>query len=201
MRYSIRDQAAVLRELWTQSAALQLQSLRWVDRAKEGAASAAGWVMRHREVALLLAAAACFAFLVMRWWVQRHGGWPFWRGRTLQAAQRQGRSFYAKLLRLLAARGVEKPPAMTALEFLQLARPQLGAASEAAAVLTHYYQRLRFGACALTTTDRTEVSRLLRQVAQSVVNAPRPNDAPSPDPPATAPTATPRPPSPGRPAR
>jgi transglutaminase-like putative cysteine protease len=195
VRYSVRDQWAALQEMRAQGAAWQARSGQWIESAKEAAAHVAGWVMRRRELFLLAVAVGCFGFLVMRWWVQRHGGWPVWRTRTLRAAQRRGRTFYARLLWLLAARGIERPPAMTAREFLRHAGPQLGAAAGATAALTDYYYRLRFGAQVLTVQEEAEVRRLLRQVAQSL-SALRPNGAPSPDRPSAAPTATRRPPSP-----
>ena len=201
MRYSLRDQVAAFREMRTQGAAWQARSAHWLDVAKEQAASAWGWVALHRVWGLLTVAAVCFGILAMRSWAQRHGDWPFWRSQALEAAQRRGRTFYVKLLRLLAARGMTKPPEMTALEFARWTAPRLGSASATLTLLTDYYHRLRFGADALTSGERADVHRLLREVERGPLSAPPPNDGPSPDPPATAPTTTPHPPSPERPAR
>ncbi|MEW6325191.1 MAG: DUF3488 and transglutaminase-like domain-containing protein [Nitrospirota bacterium] len=204
MRYSVRDQVAAFREMRVQGAAWQTRSLRWMDAAKAHGAAAWEWAARRREWWLLAAAVGCFTVLVMRWWTQRHGDWPFGRGRALRPEQRRGRTFYAKLLRLLASRGVEKPPSMTALEFSRWAGPRLGTAAPAIDSLTRHYYRLRFGANALTISEQAEVNELLRGLKRelgSMVTASPPSGGPSPDPPAAAPTATRRPPSPERPAR
>jgi len=164
VRFSIRDQVTAWQEMRSQGAAWQGRSLLWIELVKTDLRLAVAWVVRRRDIWLLLAAAGCFGVLVMRWWAQRHGGWPFWQARTLQATQRSGRTFYAKMLRLLAERGVRKPPALTALEFVQVMGPELGPVAGAVETLTDYYHRLRFGATPLTEDEQRDVARLLRQI-------------------------------------
>jgi protein-glutamine gamma-glutamyltransferase len=164
VRFSIRDQAAAWQEVRSQGTAWQGRSLQWIESVKADLKAGTSWLVRRRDIWLLLVAAGCFGVLVMRWWAQRHGGWPFWRAQTLQAAQRSGLTFYTKMLRLLAARGVQKPPTLTAMEFVQVIGPELGPVSLAVGALTHYYQQLRFGATPLTPEERLDVTRLLRQI-------------------------------------
>jgi len=164
VRFSIRDQVSAWQEMRSQGTALQGRSLQWVESVKTDLKLAVAWVVRRRNIWLLLAVAACFGALVMRWWVQRHGGWPFWHAQALRATQRSGRTFYTKMLRLLAERGVQKPPALTALEFVAVVGPVLGPVAMAVDRLTDYYQRLRFGATPLSPDERLDVTRLLRQI-------------------------------------
>ncbi|MBI3622386.1 MAG: DUF3488 domain-containing protein [Nitrospirae bacterium] len=164
MRFSIRDQVSAWQEMQSQGSVWKGWSIHWIDAAKSGLKTAVAWVVRHRETWLLLIAIGCFGALVMRWWAQRHGGWPFWQAQALQATQRSGRTFYTKMLRLLAERGVRKPPTLTALEFVQVMGPELGPVAGAVETLTDYYHRLRFGASPLTDDEQRDVARLLRQI-------------------------------------
>jgi len=164
VRFSIRDQVAVWQGVRSQGTMWQGRSLQWTETAKAGLQAAMAWVLRRREVWLLLIAVGCFGALVMRWWVKRHDGWPFWHDQSLRPAQRSGRTFYTKMLRLLAERGVQKPPTLTALEFVQVMGPELGPVGRAVETLTDYYHRLRFGATPLTDEEQRDVARLLRQI-------------------------------------
>lgn len=164
VRFSARDQAAAWREVRSQGTAWHGRSLQWIESLKAHLKAGTAWLARRRDVWLLLVAAGGVGVLVMRWWAQRHGGWPFWRAQTLQAAQRRGLRFYTTMLRLLAKRGVQKPPTLTAMEFARVIGPELGPVSVAVAALTDYYQRLRFGATPLTPEERLDVTRLLRQI-------------------------------------
>jgi transglutaminase-like putative cysteine protease len=164
VRFSIQDQVAAWQEMRSQGTVLQGRSLQWIESAKTDLKLAVAWLVHRRNSWLWLAAAAGFCVLVMRWWAQRHGGWPFWHTQALRATQRSGRTFYTKMLRLLAERGVQKPPALTALEFVAVVGPELGPVALAVDRLTEYYQRLRFGATPLTPDERIDVTRLLRQI-------------------------------------
>jgi hypothetical protein len=164
VRFSIRDQVSALQEMRSQGTAWQGRSIQWIESVKIDLKAAVAWVVQRRDLWLLLIAVGCFVALVMRWWVQRHGGWPFWQGQSLPATQRSGRTFYTNLLRLLAERGVRKPPTLTALEFVQVMGPELGPVAGAVETLTDYYHRLRFGAKPLTDEEQRDVARLLRQI-------------------------------------
>ncbi len=177
IRFSLRDQWAVIQEMRTQGTTWQMRSVQWMDAGKMQLAAAVSWVFHHREFFLLIVAVGCFVLLVMRWWVQRHGGWPFRLARPLRQSQLHGQTFYAKLLRRLASRGLPKPAAMTPLEFLRSARPKLGSTGDAVEQLTDYYHRLRFGAVPLTHDDQREISRLLRQVEQGELVGARAEDS------------------------
>ena len=214
IRFSFRDQVAAFREIRNQGSAWQSRSAQWIDRGKAMAAKGMAWMIAHRDPFLLMVAAGCFAILFMRGWAQRRGGWSLFRTTHLQRVQIRGQTFYAKVLRLLAKRGLRKPPAMTPLEFLQVAEAPLGPASGAFMQLTAYYQQLRFAAQPLSQAEQRAVSRLLRLIEQNplvpassanspsvggtgeAVNAPPPNGGRSQDQPSSEPTDRPHPPSP-----
>jgi len=163
VRFSLQDQLAAWQEMRSQGMAWQGRSLQWVESAKSDLKLALGWVVSRRDIWLVLIAAGCFMVLVIRWWTQRQGSWPFKR---FKAAQRNGRTFYTKMLRLLAERGVRKPRTLTPLEFVQVMGPELGPVAGAVAALTEYYHRLRFGAMSLTPDEQLDVTRLLRQIKE-----------------------------------
>jgi transglutaminase-like putative cysteine protease len=164
VRYNLQDQVAAWQEVRSQSTAWQGRSLQWIESVKDDLKAGTAWLVRWRDIWLLLVAMGGFGVLVMRWWAMRHGGWAFWRAQTLQSAQRRGLTFYTKMLRLLAKRGVRKPPALTAMEFMQVIGPELGPVFPAVKALTYYYLQLRFGAIPLTPEERLDVTRLLRQI-------------------------------------
>ena len=162
LRFSKGDQVAALREIRQQSSALQSRSGQWLNEGKAMAAIGLGWLNRHRELLLLSLAVACFVFLALRTWAQRHGGWLFlWKNRPLRPVQLKGQSFYTKLLRRLASKGLQKLPSQTAAEFLQAITPKLGPLAGAMERLTAYYHQLRFGNQSLTEMEYQEISQLL----------------------------------------
>jgi len=163
IRYSMQDWFALMREVRDQGSTLQVRSLQWSESVKNGLQLAMGWVVSRRDVWLLVIVAGCFVALVMRWWVQRRDSWPF---KKFNSARRNGRTFYTKMLRLLARHGVRKPQTMTPLEFVRSMGPEMGPVIGAVTVLTEYYHRLRFGAMPLTPDEHVEVTRLLRQIKE-----------------------------------
>jgi hypothetical protein len=171
IRYSMQDWFALMREVRDQGVTLQGRSLLWGESVKNGLQRAMGWVVSRRDVWLLLIAAGCFVALVLRWWAQRHSSWPF---KKFDATRRNGRTFYTKMLRLLARRGVRKPQAQTPLEFVRALGPEMGPVIGAVAALTDYYHRLRFGAMPLTPDEHVEVTRLLRQIKEGTLEPRKP---------------------------
>ncbi|HEX7785064.1 MAG TPA: DUF4129 domain-containing protein, partial [Methylomirabilota bacterium] len=70
-------------------------------------------------------------------------------------------AFYARALRVLARRGLAPGVSETARQFASRVEAESPERAEAFARLTAHYERARFGAAALTVTEREEVSRAL----------------------------------------
>jgi hypothetical protein len=72
--------------------------------------------------------------------------------------------FYERMLRLLARRGIARPPTVTAREFASTlaARPQV---SSPVMELTVLYERVRFGGESLNPVEERRAVALLQQLA------------------------------------
>jgi transglutaminase-like putative cysteine protease len=156
--YSLTDQA---------NAALALR-----ERALAARTDWAGWWGRLRarlagaERAVLLGAGLLCGCLAALWLWRRRGrggagATPWRRPRGNAAAV----DFYERMLRLLARRGLPKPPTATAREFAAgvAGRPEL---HRLVHELTGLYERVRFGGEPLAPGDAKRAVELLRQVAE-----------------------------------
>ena len=81
---------------------------------------------------------------------------PFWRWGTKLPGGEPPVRFYAKLLRLLAQLGIEKPLGETAIEFARKLEASLPGITE----VTLLYYRVRFGDEVLSREEQAHVQRL-----------------------------------------
>ncbi|HEY0384575.1 MAG TPA: DUF4129 domain-containing protein, partial [Pyrinomonadaceae bacterium] len=98
--------------------------------------------------------------LILLFWlgrrIWRHG---FWQGLKLRRRQTEGRSiieFYERLTKVLAARGLERAPDETPLEFA--ANTGLSEALE----ITRAYNRVRYGEHQLSSSEAAKIEEWLK---------------------------------------
>lgn len=169
IRYSLRDQVAVAQRIREQGEWVRLQvvgllaaSSRWAAKVRESLGRtprAHAWLL---VVGLVLGAGLV--------WLAIAG--PF-RGRSwlrqarprLQAARQAAAvQLYSRMLHLLDARGVRKPPGATPLEFARQVSGQVPPAARVVQPLTELYCRVRFGREAFSAEDQARAEQLLAEL-------------------------------------
>jgi hypothetical protein len=145
VNWSREDQRIVVSAIQRQAQDLRL-TLDWIR----------GWRRPGSWPALagLLLAAAALGRLT---WRRR-------RARPASAAVARMPRFYVRALRLLARRGLAPAPAETARQFCERAGAAAPACAAPLARITRVYERARFGAAALTDTERSDVERSLAEL-------------------------------------
>ena len=162
IRYSLRDQAAVIQDVRARSGHLQAQALafagaiaRWARSVAEGAGDfflRSGWPPLIRgTVAFLLASLAVLALRIL------------WRRRPRAAHDNQAvaTGLYGQMLRLLESRGFRKPQGATPLEFARTVSLQWAELAPFVEPLTECYYRLRFGPGPASPHDLARADELL----------------------------------------
>ncbi|MCC2641219.1 MAG: conserved rane protein of unknown function, Transglutaminase-like [Nitrospira sp.] len=76
-------------------------------------------------------------------------------------------TLYTHMIECFAQNGIAKPASATPLEFLDYVREQWSEVSSSAAVLTHLYQRVRFGRTSVTPEELSIAQSLLHRLQRS----------------------------------
>ncbi|HEU4686271.1 MAG TPA: DUF3488 and transglutaminase-like domain-containing protein [Nitrospira sp.] len=172
VHYSARDQVAVLQGIKESGDAVTERTARWLAALKAtiaGVIPAIGvWVESSAEAGrgLLLMFAGVGSCLVVMIVAAK---WRRSHGPQRRAHRHQVRiaSFYRRMVKVLAAKGFNKPPSLTPSEFCRTVQKEWSEAGRMISVLTDLYHRGRFGGQALTADELSEAERLLRELSRA----------------------------------
>ena len=99
-------------------------------------------------------------FLLLR---SKRFGWAGWRHRARKVdSARSAIEFYERLTRILAERGITRTPDQTPLEFAT------SAGSSEVMTITSAYNRVRFGAQQLSSSELRQIETLLQKAEGEV---------------------------------
>lgn len=127
------------------------------------------WVRRHW---LWLAAAALLVLLPAGWyqaWSQHGARKREAKGR--RATQVQAQHYYGRMLRLLARKGIHRPPQQTPLEFLRDLRTHYPNCATEAAFVTDLFCANRYGNSPLSDTQRRGIEAALGRIKQGATRS------------------------------
>ncbi len=163
VQYSVRDQMAAAKSLRERGEKMRTAVSGFLSALTRGAASVKAWLTESASAYgwfLLggLAAVALVAGLVVAW--RRRGG------RARRADPRTPRQIaaihlYERMLRILEAQGLLKPPGATPLEFARQVARERSEAAWYVDSLTGLYCRVRFGQAPLSSDDDRQARELL----------------------------------------
>jgi hypothetical protein len=171
IRYSIRDQLAVVHGMREGSDVLRDQMVRWAG----GLAGSAGSIVTSLTQAVrgvtaapwsLIAVLAGSGLLTLILIVQKVRWFATASRHTERRRQLRITGLYKSMLQTLAGRGLAKSPSATATEFARMVAAEWETAGAVVAVLTNLYCRARFGSAALTSEEMAEAERHLRTLQQ-----------------------------------
>lgn len=171
IRYSARDQLAVVHSLRDSGSSARDLLNRWVAGTITFMSETIQGLTTHAQAASPLAltlltvlpgAALAFLFIVIKriWWDRRPSHRPLVR-RQQHVAQ-----LYRKMLDLMAKQGLVKHPTATPIEFLQLVRAEWSEAVTVVEEFTALYSRGRFSGSALTHEELTLAATQVRSLQQ-----------------------------------
>ena len=169
IRYSARDQLAVVHSLRDSSDSARDLLSRWVTALKASSAQALEQLRTHAQAASPLAlglltvipgaALALLVILIKRvWWDALPSHRPMIR------KQQHIAQLYRKMLNLMARQGLSKRPTSTPTEFLQLVRSEWSEAGSMVAELTALYCRGRFSGSSLTHEENALAVKQIRSL-------------------------------------
>lgn len=163
VRYSVRDQVAIVRDIRDLSEQLRLQAIdtlmaggRWIRSGLQV------MIQAFREsqavfvtvVILAMVGALALAATGMRWY-RRH---------SAQRSHAASTELYAQLLELLAGRGLHKPQGITPMEFVRTVKRQWREAGPHVESITDWYYRFRFGPVPASADDVAFAQQLLTRL-------------------------------------
>jgi hypothetical protein len=91
----------------------------------------------------------------------KRNGWLGWRSKTRRiVSARSAIEFYERLIRMLAARGINRAPDQTPLEFAT------STGVSEALIITAAYNRVRFGAEELSASELRQIETFLTKAEQ-----------------------------------
>jgi transglutaminase-like putative cysteine protease len=171
IRYSARDQMAVVYSLRDSSGSARDLFGRWVTALKTLASQAMEQLSTQADAAsplalglltILLGAGIALLVIVIKraWWDAIPSHRPIFR------KQQQIAQLYRKMLDVVARQGLVKHPASTPTEFLQLVRTEWSEAGSMVAELTALYCRGRFSGSALTHEEIALAAKQIRSLQQ-----------------------------------
>ncbi len=166
IRYSARDQLAVVYSLRDGSDSARDHLSHWMTMIKSIASNALERLGTHARtmnlfilglLTILLAAGLAFLLIMIRrsWWDAHPSH------RAAIRKQQHIAQLYRKMLDVAARKGLTKYPTSTPMEFVQVVRRDWSEAASMVAELTAMYCRGRFGPSALT---REELARIGEQI-------------------------------------
>ena len=171
IRYSGRDQLAVVYSLRDSSGSARDLLSRWVSALKTLASQALGQLSAHAQAAsplalalltVLLGGGVALALIVIKraWWNALPSHRPIIR------KQQHIAQLYRKMLDVMARQGMMKHPASTPMEFLQLVRTEWSEAGPIVAELTAVYCRGRFSGSVLTHEEIALAAKQIQSLRQ-----------------------------------
>jgi transglutaminase-like putative cysteine protease len=168
VQYSFRDQMAVAKSLRDQSERVRSEVSDFVSTVTRGLASARAWLVELARVrgwtlAIGLAAGAFVIGMVLAVILRGQGR----RQRQLDPRtprQVAASQLYSRMLRILKARGLQKSPGATPLEFARQVAREWRDAAPFVRPLTDLYCQVRFGQASLSSAEAQKVHDLLARL-------------------------------------
>ena len=168
VQYSFRDQMAVAKSLRDQSERVRSEVSDFVSTVTRGLASARAWLVELARVrgwtlAIGLAAGAFVIGMVLAVILRGQGR----RQRQLDPRtprQVAASQLYSRMLRILKARGLQKSPGATPLEFARQVAHEWRDAAPFVRPLTDLYCQVRFGQASLSSAEAQKVHDLLARL-------------------------------------
>ncbi|WP_455388491.1 transglutaminase TgpA family protein [Petrachloros mirabilis] len=171
IRYSARDQLAVVYSLRDSSGSARDLLHLWVTALKTLASQAAGQLSAHAQAAnplvlglltILLGTGVALVLIVIKraWWDALPSHRPIIR------KQQHIGQLYRKMLHVMARQGMIKHPASTPMEFLQRVRTEWSEAESIVAEFTALYCRGRFSGSVLTHEEIVLAAKQIQSLQQ-----------------------------------
>jgi transglutaminase-like putative cysteine protease len=161
VRYSVRDQVAIVQDLRDLSEHLRQQAMGTLTLVGRWASSTVNTVMQQLRasggvvlaaVVVLCVAGAFAVSTIRRFWYRR---------RSPQGSHRASTQLYAELLQLLENRGLCKPHGLTPQEFVRTVKTHWREAGANVEMMTDWYYRFRFGPVSASADDVAFAQQLL----------------------------------------
>jgi len=171
IRYSARDQLAVVYSLRDSSGSARDLLSRWITALKTLASQAMGQLgaqaratspLALGQLIILLGAGVALVLIVIKraWWDALPSQRPIIR------KQQHIAQLYRRMLHVMARQGMIKHPASTPMEFLQLVRTEWSEAGSVVAELTALYCRGRFSGSMLTHEEIALAAKQIQSLQQ-----------------------------------
>jgi len=152
VRYSLRDQFALLEGTGNQVGRLSESINGWGFRAKQA-------IEQISFLSLLLAGMVLLSLVFLYRW-----GWEGWGGVRRKPSKRGATLIYGRMLRLLARKGCQKREDQTPREFVEMLSRKEGWPIDAVRNLTELYYEARFGGKAFSPDDLKRAERLFAEI-------------------------------------
>ena len=153
--YDRQEQRTLATSLHNQASRYQYAIAKAFDRAQRVL-----WPLWQQPLWALLLLGLLIAIGLLLFRIKRHG-WLGWRSETRRVVSaRSAIEFYERMTRMLAARGINRAPDQTPLEFAT------STGVSEAVIITAAYNRVRFGAEELSSSELRQIETFLSKAEQ-----------------------------------
>jgi hypothetical protein len=153
--YDRQEQRTLATSLHNQASRYQYTIAKAFDRAQRVL-----WPLWQQPLWALLLLVLLIAIGLLLFRIKRHG-WLGWRSETRRVVSaRSAIEFYERMTRMLAARGINRAPDQTPLEFAT------STGVSEAVIITAAYNRVRFGAEELSSSELRQIETFLSKAEE-----------------------------------